>query len=97
MCGGGDKTAHLQLQQSGALNPTCGQSYPGTLHSSQLKPLYSPETEILCSCADRQPLIQVWYLPQTVGVSLTVTIDTKKERTAHTENGTPSVSEFVGM
>lgn len=45
----------------------------------------------------RQPLIQVWYLPQTVGVSLTVTIDTKKERTAHTENGGLSVSEFVGM
>lgn len=59
--------------------------------------LYSPEMEILCSCTARQHLIQVWYLLPTVGVSLTVTTGTNKERIAHTENGTPSVSEFVGM
>lgn len=62
-----------------------GRAVPDTLKPSQLKPLYALEMAILCSCMARQRLIQVWYLPQTVGVSLTVTIDTKKERTAHTE------------
>jgi hypothetical protein len=57
----------------------------GCPNCSQLKEFYfhvssEPETAILCSCMEKQGLIQVWYLPQTVGVSLTVTINTKREK-----------------
>lgn len=63
-----------------ALQPTCGQGCPGLPNTQPAEAIVRPETAILCSCMASQRLIQVWYLPQTVGVSLTVTIDTKREQ-----------------